>query len=149
MCHINTAPIFNFISAIYDWCFKTLLNCLNWLRRSYRFIQTGCKQLSPCLSGVSHLYRTHFQFYQYHLWLKSSKLWWIAINDLVDNTGSYRQTANSYPPAYLICHINTEHIVNFIIAIYDWILKTWINCLYWFSRWYRFMLSPCLSGVSH
>ena len=132
-----------------------MLNCLNWLSRWYRFIQTGCKQLSPCLSRVSHLYRTHFQFYQCHLWLKSLKLWWIAINDLVDDTGSYRQAANSYPPAYLVCHINTAHIVNFIIAIYDWILKIWINCLNWFSRWYRFIqtgckqLSPCLSGVSH
>ena len=135
--------------------FKTLLNCLNWLSRWYRFIQTGCKQLSPCLSGVSHLYRTHFQSYQCHLWLKSLKLWWIAIIDLIDNTGSYRQAANSYSPAYLFCHINTAHIFNFISAIYDWILKTLINCLNWLNRWYRFLqagckqLSSCLSGVSH
>ena len=32
--------------------FKTLINCLNWLSIWYGLIQTGCKQLSPCLSGV-------------------------------------------------------------------------------------------------
>ena len=34
--------------------------------------------------------------------------------DLVDD---------SYPTAYLGCHINTAHIFNFISAIYDWIFK--------------------------
>ena len=37
--------------------FKTLIICLNWLSRWYRFIQAGSKQLSPCLSRVSHSYR--------------------------------------------------------------------------------------------
>ena len=132
-----------------------MINCLIWLSRWYRFIQAGCKQLSPCLSSMSHQYCTHFQFYQCHLWLKFLKLWYIALIDLVEDTGSYRWAANSYPPAYPGCHTNTEDIFNFISAIYDWILKTLINCLNWLSRWYRCIQSgckqlfPCLSGVSH
>ena len=43
--------------------------------------------------------------------------------DLVDDTGSYSWAANSYPTAYLGCHINTAHIFNFISAIYDGIFK--------------------------
>ena len=121
-CHINTAHIFNFISAIYDWILKTLINCLNWLSRRYRFIQMGCKQLSPCLSWVSHQYCTHLQFYQRHLWLNFLKLWQIALIDLVDDTGAYRRAANSFPPAYPGCYINTALIFSFISAIYDWIL---------------------------
>ena len=58
--------------------FKTLINCLNWLSKWYRFIGAGCKHLSSCLSGVSHQYWTHFQFYQCHLWFNFSKLWKIA-----------------------------------------------------------------------
>ena len=135
--------------------FKISINCLNWLSRWYRFIQSGCKQLFPCLSGVSHHYCKHFQFCQCHLWLNFLKLWLIALIDLVKDTGSYRQAANSYLPSYLGCHINIGHIFNFISAIYDWILKTLINCLNGLSRWYRFIqedckqLSPCLSSVSH
>ena len=102
--------------------FKTLINYLNWLSRWYRFIQMGCKQLSPCLSWVSHQYCTHLQFYQRHLWLNFLKLWQIALIDLVDDTGAYRRAANSFPPAYLRCHINTALIYSFISAIYDWIL---------------------------
>ena len=39
--------------------------------------------------------------------------------DLVDDRGSYNWAANSYPTAYLGCHIDTAHIFNFIRAIYD------------------------------
>ena len=74
-CHINTEHIFNYISAIYDWIFKTLIYCLNLLSRWCRFIQAGWKQLFPCLSGMSHQYCKYFQFYQGHLWLNSLKLW--------------------------------------------------------------------------
>ena len=102
--------------------FKTSVNCLKWLGRWYRFLQWGCKQLFPCLSGVSHQYCIHFQFYQCHLWLSFLKLWYIALIDLVDDTGSFRGAANSYPPAYPVCQINTAHIFNFISTIYDWIL---------------------------
>ena len=49
------------------------------------------------------------------------KLWLIALIDLVDDTGSYKKAANNYSPDYPGCHINTEHIFNFISAIYDWI----------------------------
>ena len=105
--------------------FKTLINCLNWFSRWYRSIQTGCKQLSSCLSGVSHQYSTHFQFNHRHLWLIFEKLD-IALIDLLVYTGSYRWAANSYPPAYLGCHINTAHIFNFIIAINNWISKNFI-----------------------
>ena len=55
--------------------FKTFINCLNWLSRWYRCIQADCKQLSPCLSWVSHQYCTYFQIYQRHLWLNFLKLW--------------------------------------------------------------------------
>ena len=98
--------------------FKTLINCLNWFSRWYRSIQTGCKQLSSCLSGLSHQYSTHFQFYHRHLWLNFEKLD-ISLIDLLVYTGSYSRAANSYPPTYPGCHINTAHISNFISAIYD------------------------------
>ena len=49
------------------------------------------------------------------------KLWYIALIDLVEDTGSYIWAANSYSPAYPGCHIDTAHISNFISAIYDWI----------------------------
>ena len=52
---------------------KISINCLNLLSRWYRFIQVGCKQLSPCLSRVSHQYCTYFQFYQRHLLLNIFK----------------------------------------------------------------------------
>ena len=39
--------------------------------------------------------------------------------DLVDDTGSYSQAANTDPTAYLWCNINTAHIFNFINTIYD------------------------------
>ena len=96
--------------------FKTLINCLNWFSRWYRSIQTGCKQLSSCLSGVSHQYSTHFQFNHRHLWLIFEKLD-IALIDLLVYTGSYSRAANSYPPTYLGCHINTAHIFNFNSSI--------------------------------
>ena len=35
------------------------------------------------------------------------KLWKIALIDLEDDTGSYKRAENSYPPAYLVCQINT------------------------------------------
>ena len=72
-----------------------------------------------------------------------SKLWWIALIDLVDDTGSYRQAANRYSSAYPGCHINTAHIFNLISPIYDWICKTLINCLNWLSIWNRFKLKGC------
>ena len=43
----------------------------------------------------------------------------IALIDLLVYTGSYSRAANSYPPTYPGCHINTAHISNFISAIYD------------------------------
>ena len=55
--------------------FKTFINCLNRRSRWYRFIQAGCRQLSPWFSGVSHQYCSNFQFYHCHLWMNLLKLW--------------------------------------------------------------------------
>ena len=58
------------------------------------------------------------------------KLWWIALIDLVEDTGYYRRDANSYPPTYRGCHICTAHIFKFISAIYDWFFfKFWLFAL--------------------
>ena len=65
-------------------------------------------------------YSTHFQFYQRHLLLNIFKTLMNCLNWLSRwYWGSYRRAANSYPPAYPVCHINTAHISNFISAIYD------------------------------
>ena len=131
------------------YCLRKIQRHLCLVFINYSFLVFKNLIFNDCIH-TAHIFNSISAIYDWVF----SKLWWIALIDLVDDTGSYRQAANSYPPAYLVCHINTAHIVNFIIAIYDWILKIWINCLNWFSKWYRFIqtgckqLSPCLSGVS-
>ena len=128
------------------------MNCLNWLSRRYRLLQTGCKQLSPYLQGVSHLYCTHFQIYQRHLWLIFFKILIICLNWL---SRWYRRAVNSYRPTYpgvkSILHTFSILSAPSMIEFF----KTLKNCLNWLSIWYRFIqtgckqLSPCLSaGVS-
>ena len=117
-----------------------------------RFIQEGCKQLSPCLSEVSHQYWTHFQFYQRHLWFNFSKLWKIAsIWYSFIQAGCKQLSPCLSGVSHQYCthfQFHQRHLsLNF--------LKFLIDCLDWLSRWYRFIqsgckqLSPCLSRVSH
>ena len=56
--YIHTAHIFNFIGAIYDWIFKTLINCLNWLSRWYGSYRRAANSYPPAYRGC-HINTEH------------------------------------------------------------------------------------------
>ena len=133
--------------------FKTLINCLNWLSRRYRFIQTGWKQLSPYLSGYITSILHTFSNSSAPSMIEIFKTLIIYLNWLSRWYSWYRRAVNSYPPTYpgvkSILHTFSILSAPSMIEFF----KTLKNCLNWLSIWYRFIqtgctqLSPCLSGV--
>ena len=114
-------------------------------------LQTVIPLLIQCVTSILHT----FSILSVSSMIEVLKLWYIALIDLVEDTGSYRWAANSYPPAYPGCHINTPDIFNLSVLSMIELFKTLINCFNWLSRWCRCIqvdckqLFPCLSGVSH
>ena len=93
--YYHTAHIFNFIL----YCLHKSQHhlCVVFIIYSFLFSKN---HISNDYFHTAHIFNFISAIY-YWIYLK---LWWIALNDLVDDTCSYRRAANSYPPAYPGCH---------------------------------------------